>query len=249
MDENKKISANRQKKIDIVAGLNVKLAKAKAIIFTNYQGITHKQLEALKKAIKPLDAEYVIAKNSLVLRALDENKIKLEGENPLEGPTGTLLIYADFVAPLKQLAKTIKELGLLNVKLGIMENKFLTGEQVLKISTLPSRETLLAQVAAGLKSPISGLHRALNWNLQKLVLTLGAVAKAKPAVAAPAAEVKAEPKVEPVSKPITEVVAETPAGEPTSEAVSEIAEAEVITELKNVQEDKQETPKSEGGEN
>ena len=105
MDENKKISANRQKKIDIVAALNTKLAKAKAVIFTNYQGITHKQLEALKKAIKPLDAEYVIAKNSLVLRALDENKIKLEGDNPLEGPTGTLLIYADVVAPLKTIGK------------------------------------------------------------------------------------------------------------------------------------------------
>jgi hypothetical protein len=96
------------------------------------------------------------------------------------------LLYGDVVSPLKQLAKTIKELGLLNVKLGIMENKFLTGEQVLKISTLPTRDVLLAQVAAGLKSPISGLHRALNWNLQKFVMTLAAVAKAKPAVATPA---------------------------------------------------------------
>jgi large subunit ribosomal protein L10 len=77
------------------------------------------------------------------------------------------------------LAKTIKELGLLNVKLGIMENKFLTGEQVLKISTLPTREVLLAQIAAGLKSPISGLHRALNWNLQKLVLTFKSIENSK----------------------------------------------------------------------
>jgi large subunit ribosomal protein L10 len=202
MDENKKISANRQKKIGIVADLNGKIAKSKAVIFTNYTGVTHKQLEALKKAIKPMDAEYVVAKNSLVLRALEENKIKLEGDNPLEGPTGTLLIYADIVAPLKQLAKTMKELGLLSVKLGVMENKLVTGEQVLKISTLPSRETLLTQIAVGLKSPISGLHRALNWNLQKLVMTLGAIAKTKPVVAdkkpatpvtAPAPELKAEP--------------------------------------------------------
>lgn len=225
MDENKKISANRQKKIGIVADLNVKLAKAKAIIFTNYQGITHKQLEALKKAIKPMDAEYVVAKNSLVLRALDENKIKLEGDNPLEGPTGTLLIYGDIVAPLKQLAKTIKELGLLNVKLGIMENKLVTGEQVLKISTLPSRETLLSQIAAGLKSPISGLHRALNWNLQKLVIVLGAVAKAKPA----AAEPKVEPKTE---APIVESEPET-----------------ILAETPATTENTDETPKSEGGEN
>lgn len=179
MDENKKISASRQKKIEVVANLSEKLGKAKAIIFTNYQGITHKQLEALKKAIKPLDAEFVVAKNSLVLRALDQNKIKLEGDNPLEGPTGTLLIYADVILPLKQLAKTIKELGIPSVKLGIMENKFLTGEQVLKISALPTREVLLAQLVSGLKSPIFGLHRALSWNLQKLVLTLKSIEKSK----------------------------------------------------------------------
>src|ERR1035437_3167507 len=183
MDTNTKITANRQKKIGIVADLNGKIAKSKAIVFTNYEKVTHKQLETLKRAIKPMDAEYVVAKNSLILRALDENKIKLEGENPLQGPTGTLLIYGDIVAPLKQLAKTMKELGLLNVKMGIMENKFLTGEQILKISTLPSREVLLSQIAAGLKSPISGLHRALNWNLQKFVMTLAAVAKAKPVAA------------------------------------------------------------------
>ena len=248
MDENKKISANRQKKIDIVADLNQKLAKAKAVIFTNYQGITHKQLEALKKAIKPLNAEYVVAKNSLVLRALDENKIKLEGENPLEGPTGTMLIYADVIGPLKQLAKTIKELGMPSVKLGIMENKFLTGEQILKISTLPSRETLLAQIAAELKSPISGLHRALNWNLQKLVMTLGAVAKSKPAAVTPVTEPVAEVKEEPKAKPAVEM----PAAEPEPETILAETVQEKNAEQPKAQtttENKDETQKSEGGEN
>jgi len=239
MDANKKISANRAKKIEIVANLSEKLAKSKAIVFTNFEKMTHKQLETLKKAIKPMEAEYVVAKNSLVIRALEENKIKLEGENPLEGPTGTLLIYGDVVSPLKQLAKTIKELGLLNVKLGIMENKFLTGEQVLKISTLPAREVLLAQIAAGLKSPISGLHRALNWNLQKLVMTLSAVAKNKPA--SNAASVKSDdltsqPVTEPASgstatsdvKPET-ILAET-AEEKAAEVPTETAKEEKVEE-------------------
>jgi large subunit ribosomal protein L10 len=240
-----KVTANRQKKIVIVAGLNEKIGRSKAIIFTNFEKVTHKQLETLKRAIKPMDAEYVVAKNSLVLRALEENKIKLEGEELLDGPTGTMLLYGDVVMPLKQLAKTIKELGLLNVKLGIMENKFLTGEQVLKISTLPTREVLLTQIAVGLKSPISGLHRALNWNLQKFVMTLAAVAKAKPAATAPAAPV-AEPKVEEVAP-----VAETPASEPEPETIlAETAEerAEEIPTEPVVEEVKEEV-KIEGGEN
>ncbi len=241
---NTKVTAGRQKKIEVVAKLNEKLAKSKAIIFTNYTGVTHKQLEALKRAIKPMQAEYVVAKNSLILRALDENKIKLEGENPLQGPTGTLLIYADYIEPLKQLAKTMKELGLLNIKLGIMENQFLSGEQILKISALPPRETLLAQVAAGLKSPISGLHRALNWNLQKLVMTLKAVADKKPAVAAvPVQTVLTANPTEPESvmaETVAEKTAETapaepnqPAAEPNitePETIGAETEAEVVAE-------------------
>jgi len=80
-----------------------------------------------------------------------------------------------------------------------MDNDFITTEQVLKLSSLPTREVLLAQLVAGLKSPIFNLHRSLNWNLQKLVLTLNAVAKAKPAVA------KA-PAVEPVKTEVTPVI-------------------------------------------
>ena len=170
-----KISANRQKKVAIVEDLSQKLAKAKTIVFTNYQGLTHKQLEGLKRAIKPLEAEYVVAKNTLISKALEANQIKVGDDKVFQGPTGTLLIYSDIVGPLKQLAKLIKELGIPGVKMGIVDGVNVTGEQVLKISALPSRETLLTQLAFGLKSPISGLHRALNWNLQKLVMTLKAV--------------------------------------------------------------------------
>src|ERR1035437_8546114 len=239
-----KVTANRQKKIVIVGELNEKIARSKAIIFTNFEKVTHKQLETLKRAIKPMEAEYVVAKNSLVLRALEENKIKLEGENLLEGPTGTMLIYGDVVMPLKQLAKTIKELGLLNVKLGIMENKFLTGEQVLKISTLPTREVLLTQIAIGLKSPISGLHRALNWNLQKFAMTLAAVAKAKPAAAEPKVEVKAEPVVK---APIEAPVIETPVVEAEPESIlAETPEEKAAKQPEIPAENTEETVKSEG---
>jgi large subunit ribosomal protein L10 len=235
-DENKKVSANRVKKEQIVAGLNDKIGKSKAIVFTNYQGLTHKQLEGLKKAIKPMQAEFVVAKNSLVLRALDTNKIKVSDQKQFEGPTGTLLIYEDIVGPLKELAKLIKELGIPNVKFGIMDSQNLTGDQVLKISTLPSKEVLLTQIVMGLKSPISGLHRALNWNLQKFVMTLGAIAASKPAAQA---EVSSEPVKEPeVSQepaPVEEVVAEQVPEEPK--------EAEKPSDENN------EEVKNEGGEN
>lgn len=235
-----KVSANRQKKEQVVAELSEKLGRSKAVVFTNYQGLTHKQIEELKKAIKPLDADFVVAKNTLVLRSLNESKLKLSDEKQLEGPTGTMVIYGDIVGPLKALAKMVKELSLPTIKLGLLENKEITAAEVTKISALPPREVLIAQFVGGMKSPIFGLHRALNWNLQKLVLTLGAVAKAKPAQAAPAPVTEA---------PATELQ-EQPVAEATVEEAQPVEETTVPEEAAATQtEDQNADQKTEGGEN
>ena len=99
----------------------------------------------------------------------------MENDEGLNNPTATLFIYDDVIAPLKQIAKTLKLLGFPAIKFGIIENQALTSDQLLKMAFLPPREILLAQVVGGLKSPIYGLHRALLWNIQKLVMTLRAI--------------------------------------------------------------------------
>lgn len=173
-----KISSNKLKKGAILDELKEKVSRSKAVVFTNYQGLTHKQIEELKKAVKPLKADFVVAKNTLLALALPDY-INSKDASALQGPTGTMFVYEDIVEPLKQLAKTIKLLGLPVVKFGILDKEKLTSEQILKLSTLPSREMLLAQLIGGLKSPIYALHRSLNWNLQKLVMTLNEVSKKK----------------------------------------------------------------------
>lgn len=173
-----KVSKNREKKEKIVAELSEKVQKAKAMVFANYQGMTHKQIEELKKALSKTDAELAVTKNTLLKIALENGKLKMEN-GALEAPTATLFAYSDAILPLKELAKTIKSLKLPVIKFGIFEGKVLSVDEVLKLSTLPSREVLLAQLVGGLKSPIFGLHRSLNWNLQKLVLTLNAISKTK----------------------------------------------------------------------
>ena len=216
-DENKPVSQNRAKKQTVVAQLAENLGKAKGLVFTNYQGLTHKQIEELKKAIKPLDANYEITKNTLLKIALESKHLETGDDKTMEGPTGTLFLYGEVIEPLKKLAKTIKDLNLPTIKFAIIDGKVTTADDVLRLSALPSREVLLTQVVIALKSPISGLHRALNWNLQKLVMTLNAVAATKPAVAA-VSQVSAPA---PASGPVPEPATETP--EPATEAVSEPA--------------------------
>jgi len=178
--DNKKISPNRQKKEKIVAELLDKVTRAKGMVFTNYQGMTHKQLEGLKKKVQALNADFVSTKNTLIKIALEKiSKISNAPDDTFKGSTGTLFLYGDPASPLKELAKNIKEFNLPTIKFGILDGLTLTTDDVMKISSLPSREVLLTQLAIGLKSPISGLHRALNWNMQKFVLTLNAIKQQK----------------------------------------------------------------------
>ncbi len=171
------VSQNRVKKEGIVGEVTEKVNKAKTMVFTDYTGLTHKQLEEFKKELKKADAEYVVAKNTLLKIALGD---KAAGQDDkFIKPTGTMFMYGDVVAPLKALSKMVKDTEKPQIKFGWMEGQVLSEKDVLKIATLPSREVLIAQMLGMMKAPIQGFHRALSWNLQKFVMTLAAIEKQK----------------------------------------------------------------------
>lgn len=175
-----KVSQNRKKKEGLVAEYTERVDKAKGMVFTNYQGLTHQQLEGLKKAVKSVEGEFVATKNSLMLRALDGKvEISEETKTHFNQPTATLFMYNDIVEPLKSLTKTIKEFKLPVIKFGILEGKVISDTDVTKLAKLPALPVLRAQLLGQMQAPISGLHRALNWNLQQLVLTLNAIKEKK----------------------------------------------------------------------
>jgi large subunit ribosomal protein L10 len=172
-------SQNRQKKEKIVAELTEKVEKSKGMVFTNYQGLTHQQLEGLKKNLKKVDADFIAIKNTLLQRAL-EGKVDITSvREHFKQPTGALLIYNDIVEPLKHLTKAIKDFKLPVIKFGFIEGNIVTEKQVITIATLPPLPVLQAKLLGQMKAPISGLHRALNWNLQSLVMTLNAIREKK----------------------------------------------------------------------
>lgn len=165
-----------QRKIDIVTDLTDKIGKAKSLIFTDYRGLTHKQLEELKKSLKKVQAEFLVIKNTLLTKALSKSNHPLPTTNDqINGPTAVLFSYEDEIAPLKILAKSIKTLTLPKIKLGFLDKKELAVADVNRLITLPTRDVLLGQLVAQMKSPLYGLHRALSWNMQKLVFVLSQV--------------------------------------------------------------------------
>lgn len=172
-------SKGTPKKAETVVALTEKVAKAKSIMLVEYQGIKHKQLEELRRNLKKSDAEFAIAKNRLLKRALGDKAKSIE--SLLEQPNASLFAYADEVAPLKVLVKFFKAVGFGKIKGGLLGDTALTEADALRLSTLPTREVLLGRLVCQLNAPIQGLHYALSWNLNKLAWALNAVKNKKTA--------------------------------------------------------------------
>jgi len=162
-----------QKKIDTVSLLADKISRAKAMVFVDYRGLKHKQMEELRKTLRKLKGEFIIAKNRLMMRALGKEVI-------LSDTTATLFSYDDEISPLKELLKYFKTAGVGKTKGGILGSQILTDAEVTRLAALPTRTALLGQLVGQLNAPIQGLHYALQWNLKKLVYVLNVV-KAPPA--------------------------------------------------------------------
>ena len=162
-----------QKKKDTVNELTDKIAKSRSIIFADYTGIKHKQLETLRKNLKKTGAEFAVTKNKLLERALGDTAASVKSY--LKENTGALFNYEDEVAGLKEMLKFFKAQTLGKTKGGLLGTQVLTDAEVTRLSKLPAKQELLGMLVGQMKSPLYGLHRALSWNMNKLVWALQAV--------------------------------------------------------------------------
>ncbi len=173
----KHISKGTPNKLATVTKLTDKVNKATSLVFVDYRGLKHKQLEGLRKSLRKLNADFTVAKNRLLLKALGG---KAEGAKEyLSETTATLFAYSDEVSPLKELLKFMKIAGFGKAKAGILGNTMLTGADVAKLASLPPREALLGKLVSQLNAPIQGLHYALAWNMNKFVWALNTVREKK----------------------------------------------------------------------
>ncbi|OGG04044.1 50S ribosomal protein L10 [Candidatus Gottesmanbacteria bacterium RBG_16_37_8] len=160
------------RKAAIVDLIKTKIDKAKAIFLTDYKGLTHKQLEDLRKNLKTVEAEYVVVKNTLLKISLADKTKKDELVKMLKDSTAVLFAYGDELSAIKKLADFAKNFSLPKIKIGFMSDTITSQEDFLRLASLPSKEVLLATLVYRLKSPITGFHYALSWNLRKFVTVL-----------------------------------------------------------------------------
>ena len=149
----------RTEKEQLVSELRDKLQNSTSLYYTDFTGLNVKRMTDLRRRLRKAGVEYVVIKNTLALRAVNESG--LVGER-LKGPTG-LVFGTDPVAAAKVLSDFAKENEQKpQVKGGLLDGKAIDTAQVKKLAALPSREQMLADLGAGLQSPMAAFVGALN---------------------------------------------------------------------------------------
>jgi len=163
---------NRTEKQELVDELRDKLAGAKALYYTDFTGLNVKGMTELRRRLRKAGVEYVVIKNTLAARAVTASG--LTGER-LRGPTG-VVIGRDAVAAAKVLADFAKEHEQKpGVKGGLLEGRALDAAQITKLASMPTRDQMLAELGAGLQSPMAAFVGAMNGLLYMMVGALSAL--------------------------------------------------------------------------
>jgi large subunit ribosomal protein L10 len=168
-----------QKK-QIVEEIRDKFARSKVVIVTDYKGLDVAAINDLRRKLREENVEYQVVKNTLLSIAAEGTDVAVIKER-FKGPSAIALSYADPVGPAKILTKFADENKKFEIKFGAMGGKALDLPGIKALSSLPSREVLLAQVLSAMNGVPTALVRALNDVPTRLVNVLRAIREQKEA--------------------------------------------------------------------
>ena len=146
----------------VVAQLKEKVESSVSGVLVDYKGITAEADTKLRKDLRENGVDYFVVKNTLLKRAAEIAGI--EGLEPaLSGTTAIALHTEDIIVAPKLLNKKAESSdGKFAIKLGFVDGKVISKEEVEQYAKLPSRETLLSQLVFMLQSPIQRVAIAIN---------------------------------------------------------------------------------------
>jgi large subunit ribosomal protein L10 len=170
----------RPEKEQLVDELKGKLKNAKALYYTDFSGLNVKSMTELRRRLRKQGVEYVVIKNTLALRAVNESG--LVGER-LKGPTG-IVVAKDPVAAAKVLTDFAKENEKRPaVKGGLFDGRALDAAQVAKLASMPSREQMLSQLGGYMQAPMTQFATVMNSLLSNFAGAVDALKKQREAAA------------------------------------------------------------------
>ena len=163
--------AERQETVET---LTAELRESPNLYVTDFSGLNVLRMTEFRRRLRAAGVRYIVVKNTLAQRALAANQVTALDEH-LAGPTGLVLAGRDPLAAAKVLSDFQREFEKPAIKIGLVDGKTVTPEQVKRLAALPSREQLLGQLAGAFQAPLAQLAGVMNGMLYQMVGALEAL--------------------------------------------------------------------------
>jgi large subunit ribosomal protein L10 len=230
------MALTRAKKAQKVEALAQELAGSTSAIVGTFAKLTVSQDFALRQKVREAGGRYRVLKNKLAARASQGTGIEgaLQG---LKGVSSVAYTSGDPVALAKALSAWVKENAEFTFKLGIVDGKVITVEEVQSLATMPGKDEIYAKLLFLINAPAQRLATVIHATGRDLAVVLGQgvekekfVAAGSVAEAAPAEAVAETPAPAPVAEEPTaataEIASESPAPAPVEGPAAEGQAAE-----------------------
>jgi large subunit ribosomal protein L10 len=147
---------NRKEKAQVVSDLGERVKGFQAVVLTNYRGLNVEQINHLRQRLREEKISYHVVKNTLMKLASKGTDLE-KLDNYFEGPTAMAISYGDPVLLAKILSEFVKTQPSLEIKVGLIQGKVASPEEVKSLATMPSREVLFGQILGGIQGAASQL--------------------------------------------------------------------------------------------
>jgi len=169
-----------EEKQQIAEDLRDRLSKSAIIVLTDYKGLDVAAMNDLRRRLRAEGIEYQVVKNTLLIRAAEDNDIALI-KDYFKGPSAIALSYDDPIAPAKVISEFAKENKKLEIKAGVMNGQVLDANAIKALAKLPSREVLLGQFLSALNAIPTSFVRTIAEIPRSFVGVLAAIRDQKEA--------------------------------------------------------------------
>lgn len=152
-----------QKEQIIKDGLK-KIQESRSLIFVDFSGVKNQDFRGLRSQIKLAGGRTQVIKKKLLRLAFEKIGLNFNPED-FESQLATVFSPTDIytIAAAVGRAENAKILG----GFDLASKQFISAEEVIRFSRLPSREILLGQLAGGLISPIRAFLYILSERSKK----------------------------------------------------------------------------------
>jgi large subunit ribosomal protein L10 len=171
----KTLAISKQRKDDLVSQYSEWMTKSRALILTEYIGLTMKQLDDLRSKTRDAGGEFHIVKNTLGKVAFQNVGWELP-DDFLEGSTAVGFAFKDAPALAKTMADFAKSSEFLKIKGGYLGTKPITADEIKALAELPPLPVMRAQLLGTIMAPASKLVRTLAEPARSLAAVIQAYA-------------------------------------------------------------------------